>query len=103
MPLAPEEVEAGEPVCCPVPDFIQWDSSLVGPSAPAAEKDRRGRRKRAPALTPAWKRDVARLLVIGQRSNVIVVPDLLLAQLVWGARSPGRPWPANWRRPLAAA
>lgn len=39
------------------------------------------------------------MLVIQQRSNWIIVPDVLLAQRVWGGDK--KQWPANWRGNLA--
>ena len=36
--------------------------------------------------------------VLMQRSSVILVPDVTLGEVIWGARGTG--WPANWRKTL---
>ena len=76
----------------PVPDFLQWDP--VSYSTPAPDPNRR-------ALAPGWVVDLARTAVVQQRMPVVLLPDVALGGLVWGARSGTRPWPRNWRQRLA--
>jgi hypothetical protein len=77
-----------------VPDFIQWDHDLFFTPPPNAHRHQ---------LSPAWLEDIARLLLIQRNCPIVLYPDVLLGQLVWGPRSKTNPWPANWRTSIGAA
>jgi hypothetical protein len=93
-PETPGPVSAGGPSpAVPflggVPDFILED--LLN-SRPRVPRRRRGRRPTWPGIT--W---VIRAEVIRQRRATVYLPDVLLAQVVWGNHQR----PRNWRRRLA--
>jgi hypothetical protein len=79
-----------------VPDFIQWDARSARPTLPPVRLDRKNRRKRSAFLSPAWVKQLVRHAVIAQRCNVIVMPDILFGQLLWGPDE--KSWPPNWRQ-----
>jgi hypothetical protein len=80
-----------------VPDFFQWDKTQVSPSQPAPALDKRGRVNRGRTLCREWVLDVVRHAVVAQRCSLVLLPDVYLAQLLWGPRR----WPANWRQRVA--
>src|SRR5262249_61936690 len=65
----------------------------------APRVDKRGRAKKGPLLSSDWVLDVVRYAVVTQRCSLVLLPDVYLAQLVWGATD----WPANWRQTIADA
>jgi hypothetical protein len=77
-----------------IPDFIQWDRDAFW--YPNGEAN--GRK-----LSPQWLLDIMMVAVVQRRTTVILLPDVLLAELAWGPRTGNRRWPANWRRTIAQA
>ena len=98
---APAQTDSpdGCPFLGAVPDFLQWDAALARPRPAAPRVDRRGRAKKGPLLSRDWVLDVVRHAVVTQRCSLVLLPDVYLAQLVWGATH----WPPNWRRTIAGA
>lgn len=103
-PPAPERKE-GDPLVPPrnaaapipflgvVPDFIQADWHVACPK-PVAGADGRGPRGRQwVGYGLYWAIHQA---VVAQRRAQVVVPDRLLAQIVWGGEEAR--WPRNWRQ-----
>lgn len=72
-----------------IPDFVLADRERVLVSLPAR---RRGRRRIRQGLHWAFHH-----AVVTQRCSIVVLPDVLLAQVVWGADG----WPKNWRYQLS--
>jgi hypothetical protein len=77
---------------------MQWDAEQARPSPPPRDTDKRGRARRRPLLGRRWALDLVRHAVVAQGRSHVVLPDLPLAQLLWGPRPGGRP--ANWRQLL---
>ncbi len=79
-----------ESFAVPVPDWMLGDWVLLRPNK---ELPSRGR-------PSTWPRAVTNLVVAGrvtQRSSVVRLPDVALAQLAWGERAR---WPRRWRSHL---
>jgi hypothetical protein len=89
-------VSNSQPCLTMVPDYIQWDSNWAM-SQPSVKKNENGRSCRPPLLHPQWILDVVCFALVIQRCNWVVLPDILLAQFVWGAKDNR---PANWRQLL---
>lgn len=83
------EEYTGESFCVEIPDFVLADWDHV---APWARPRKRGR----PRMRD-WIRMVAHLAITTQKTSAFVVPDVLLAQVLWGRRER---WPKRWRRQL---
>jgi hypothetical protein len=78
--------------------------SQPGAAAPAGPRERlervaRGLRLGGRAECLLWATHAA---VLAQRSSLVLLPDLLLAQLVWAGKrfGEGRRWPRHWRQDL---
>jgi hypothetical protein len=99
---APAPVPGGHPFLGAVPDFILWDAALARPTPQVPREDSRGRPNKRHLVSREWVLDIIRHALIAQRRLPVVVPDVFIAQLVWGPREAGR-WPRNWRRALAPA
>jgi hypothetical protein len=79
-----------------VPDFVSADWHRANPRPRQRDPQGRLRRGRKGAIAAGnW---IIHMLVIQQRSTWIVIPDVLLAQRVWGDQ---KQWPVNWRQYLA--
>jgi hypothetical protein len=70
---------------CHVPDFVQADWHYANPTP-----RQRGRGRRRPLWW--W---FLHILVIQQRAEWVIVPDVLFGQVVWGNGK--KDWPKNWR------
>jgi hypothetical protein len=92
-PEAPGEPAepSGPPFAVEVPDFTLADWSRVQPDAQPA---RRGRG--SPVRDVLWT--LIRAAVIRQASSRVFIPDVVVAQVLWGGDH-GR-WPRRWRRAL---
>jgi hypothetical protein len=82
-----------------VPDFINWDPQVVVPTPPLDTKDRRGRKKRPPFVPRAMELALARLALVTQRRNPVMVPLPVVGAALWGGDRSA--WPKNWVRVLA--
>jgi hypothetical protein len=96
---APAPVPGGHPFLGVVPDFVMWDATLARPTPQVPRKDSRGRPNKQHTVSREWMIDILRYGLIVQRRLPVVVPDVFIAQLVWGPRESGR-WPRNWRRTI---
>jgi hypothetical protein len=91
---ADQEGSVHEPFLAAVPDFVlaDWYMSMprmdprYGTGRPASGRPR----------IVGGLRWAIHLAVIAQRSAVVVLPDVLLGQVLWGGDRDT--WPANWRR-----
>jgi hypothetical protein len=87
-PALPQDAE---PFYGWVPDFLSADWELARP-VPLVDDQGRPLRGRPQAMRGLdW---LIRLAIISQASSSVVLPDVFLAQCVWGSR---RSWPPNWR------
>jgi hypothetical protein len=92
-PTRKDVVPAVTPYLGTLPDFILADRHKVRPRP--RRRDEQGRLRRGrPWLCPglAW---LLRAEVIRQKRAAVHLPDVLVAQTVWGRRGA---WPANWRQ-----
>jgi hypothetical protein len=88
---------AADPYLGTVPNFILADYWKVWPRP--RRRDEQGKLKRGPRplhLGLCW---LLHREIIRQKRATVCLPDVLLAQAVWGDR---RSWPANWRQQVAA-
>jgi hypothetical protein len=94
-PSAPAASTAAEPFLGTVPNFILADWEWARPRPPL--RDANGKRKRGPRMIGSGLRWLVHGEIVRQKRARVCLPDVLLAQAVWGDR---RSWPANWRRRL---
>jgi hypothetical protein len=80
-----------------IDDTILWDPTTLEYKIVPEVK-----RGRPPVCSTFLRCQVYRWLMITRGSLEAVVPDVLLAQLIWGARTPATPWPRRWRQKLKA-
>lgn len=84
---------ASVPCLAHIPDFVQADWTKAGPRP--EKRDQQGRRRSGRHSVLKGCRWLVHRLIITQQRSTVVVPDVMLAQVVWGA---GRQqWPRNWR------
>jgi hypothetical protein len=92
-PSADPSVNARPPFLGTVPDFIQADWLKVQPRPPVRDgKESPQRGRPAIALVGLWW--LLQREVIRQKRATVWLPDIVLAQVIWG----GGPRPANWRQ-----
>jgi hypothetical protein len=97
-PASPASAAAdGDPYLATVPDFVLADWGKVRPGPRPRDAQGRLRRGRRVRLVGIW--GLLHSEIIHQRRSVVHLPDVLLAQVVWGGR---RSWPPNWRRTVRA-
>jgi hypothetical protein len=84
--------QQSEPFLGDIPDFILADWAKVKPHP---RQRQRGRCQLSSGLN--W---LVHRLVIHKKQSGVIVPDLLVAQIVWGGIQ--STWPRNWRRQVAA-
>ena len=82
-----------------IPDFFQWDKRQATPAPPVPSRDMLGRVNKQPMLSREWILDIVRHAVVAQRCSLVLLPDIYLANLIWGHKD----WPANWRQTIAGA
>lgn len=90
------QAQQASPFLMAVPDYIQadWQRAMPRPQPEAISGQmKRGRQRMGAGLQ--WAIHQA---VIVQKSSRVILPDVVLAQVLWGGEKSC--WPRNWRRSL---